>query len=329
MSPRGSAQASRTGDDTKISQNDVILSKRDPRLFSGATRDYGLLGLIVFCYICFDRQTKHCDTEEDIVFLLTICFLYIVVGIRILIDKCRLLDEVSKLKTELQKLSSGVPQEKEANEPCKVQTLQVKEEPKSSPKSEKVHVTNELNQQKTQKATINLLTTKTQSEKDCKNGPTSKAEKLKDGKAKEKDEKLLKRNFERSIEVWKYCLGFAERGYKHTNSVCGAMKYRTFYVGNLSFKAKASDLQQAFEKNLSMKVDSVVIARDSTGKSRGCAFVTLRWKEFHECNPGYYPDKAPASQDKIWTEHLSNIMSQQSVCERQIYVEDARSQRRS
>ena len=30
---------------------------------------------------------------------------------------------------------------------------------------------------------------------------------------------------------------FAEGGYKHTNPVCGAMKYRTFYVGNLSFPA--------------------------------------------------------------------------------------------
>ena len=105
------------------------------------------------------------------------------------------------------------------------------------------------------------------------------------------------------------------------------MKYRTFYVGNLSFKAKARDMQQAFEKNLSMKVDSVIIARDSTGKSRRCAFVTLRWKEFHERNQGYNRDKEPASQDTLWMEHLSNIMSQQSVCDRQIYAKDARSQR--
>ena len=325
MSPRGSAQASRTGDDTKISQNDV--SKRDP--YSGALRDSALLVLIMLCKICYESQTKYYDAEAQFLFFIAVCFLNIVAAIRSLMDIGRLLDEVTKLKTELQNMSSGVPQEKKSNEPCKVQMLQVKEEPKSSPKPEKVHVTKEPDQQKIQKVTINLLTTKTQSEKDCKSGLTSKDEKLKDEKAKDKVEKHLKRKCERSTEVWKYCLGFAEGGYKHTNPVCGAMKYRTFYVGNLSFKAKASDIQQAFEKNLSMKVDSVVIARDSTGKSRGCAFVTLRWKEFHERNPGYNRDKEPASQDTLWTEHLSNIMSQQSVCERQIYVEDARSQRRS
>ena len=138
--------------------------------------------------------------------------------------------------------------------------------------------------------------------------------------------KLLKRKCERSTEVWKYCLGFAERDYKHTNLVCWVKKYRAFYVGNISFKAKASDMQQAFEKNLSMKVDSAVITRDSAGKSRGCAFVTLRWKEFHEHNPGYNRDKEPAT---LWTEHLSHIMRQQSVCDRQIYMEDVRSQRQS
>ena len=55
MSPRGSAQASRTGEDTKISQNDV--SKRDP--YSGALRDPALLVLIMLCKICYESQTKY------------------------------------------------------------------------------------------------------------------------------------------------------------------------------------------------------------------------------------------------------------------------------
>jgi len=49
-----------------------------------------------------------------------------------------------------------------------------------SPKPEKVHVTKEPGQQKNQKVMMNLLTTKTQSEKDYKSGLTSKAEKLSD-----------------------------------------------------------------------------------------------------------------------------------------------------
>jgi hypothetical protein len=122
--------------------------------------------------------------------------------------------------------------------------------------------------------------------------------------------------------------------YKHKNPVCGAKKFQTFYVGNLSFKAKASDIQQAFEKHLSMKADSLVITRDSTGKSRGCAFITMRWNEYHVSNPDYNRDKDPAggpsTQDKVWSKImiLASIMSQQSVCGRQIYVQVARSQRR-
>ena len=71
-----------------------------------------------------------------------------------LMDKCCLLDEVTKLKTELQNMSSGVPQEKKSNEPCKVQMLQVKDEPKSSQKSEKVHATKSLTNRKIRKSQL-------------------------------------------------------------------------------------------------------------------------------------------------------------------------------
>ena len=121
----------------------------------------------------------------------------------------------------------------------------------------------------------------------------------------------------------------AEKSIKPKNPVCGAKKFQTFYVGNLSFKASTSDIKQAFEKQLSMKVDSVIIARDSTGKSRGCAFVTMRWKEFHMSNTLYDRDKDSAVQDQGWSSLLANIMNQQLVCGHKIYVELARSQRRS
>ena len=90
---------------------------------------------------------------------------------------------------------------------------------------------------------------------------------------------------ERGKRLWNRCLQANETGFKNYN--CGAQKFRTFYVGNLWFKAESSDIQQAFEKHLSMKVDSVMIARDSTGKSRARALAaTRRWREFHVRNPG-------------------------------------------
>ena len=58
-----------------------------------------------------------------------------------------------------------------------------------------------------------------------------------------------------------------------------------------------------------MKVGSVVIARDSTGKSRRCAFVRFRWQEFNLCNPGLKRDKDPAVQDVLWLKLLTNIMN--------------------
>jgi hypothetical protein len=78
-----------------------------------------------------------------------------------------------------------------------------------------------------------------------------------------------------------------------------------------------------------MKMDSVIIARDSAGKSCGCAFVTLRWNEFHTRNPSYDSDKDSALQDQGRSSFLIVIMNQQSICGRKIYVELARSQRLS
>ena len=76
-----------------------------------------------------------------------------------------------------------------------------------------------------------------------------------------------------------------------------------------------------------MKVDSVVVARDSKGKSRGCAFITMRWKEFHDRNPGYNRDQETAVQEKLWADFLVNIMNEDDLCCRKIYVKLACSQR--
>ena len=77
-----------------------------------------------------------------------------------------------------------------------------------------------------------------------------------------------------------------------------------------------------------MNIDSVVIARDAAGKSGGCAFVTMRWKQFHARNPRYDREKVAASVDKGWSHLLKTIMSEQMVCGCKIYVEYARNLRK-
>ena len=239
----------------------------------------------------------------DYVFVL--CLLY--GTFKLLKERKQLMDEVTKLKEEIQIKSSEKPQVK-AEEKAPDTT-----EPQ--PRKDLVRdqaVTNcvEVGQ------TVQV---------------TKESEKPKqESKLKAKVAASIQEKKQKSLERWKYCLGFAEKGYKHPykNSICGAAKFRTFYVGNLSFKANSKDIQQAFEKQLSMKVDSVVVARDSKGKSRGCAFITMRWKEFHDRNPGYNLDQETAVQEKLWADFLVNIMNEEDVCGRKIYVELARSQRR-
>jgi DNA repair exonuclease SbcCD ATPase subunit len=173
----------------------------------------------------------------------------------------KLLVEVSELKAELQKLYSAVPQGNQAHEPCKVQCFQVEEEQKSPQQlldsTKKVQGTKEQVQQ-------------------TKSGKESVEVKA-DGKGELEKKLSVQEICKKSKGTWNYYQRL--RDYKHKNPVCGAKKFQTFYVENLSFTAKASDIQQTVEKHLSMlsmKADSVVIARDSMGKSRGCAFITMR-----------------------------------------------------
>ena len=123
---------------------------------------------------------------------------------------------------------------------------------------------------------------------------------------KAKDAASLQEKKQKSLERWKFCLGFAEKGYKHP------------YKKSILWSSQVSHLvcwrpvlQQLFEKHLSRKVDSVVVARDSEGKSRGCAFVTMRWKKFHDRNPGYNRHQETAAQEKLWADFLVNITNQE------------------
>ena len=55
--------------------------------------------------------------------------------------------------------------------------------------------------------------------------------------------------------------------------------YLTFYMGNLSYRATDVTLKTAIENRFPITVDQAVVAYSSDGRSRGCAFVTVRWKE--------------------------------------------------
>jgi RNA recognition motif-containing protein len=56
--------------------------------------------------------------------------------------------------------------------------------------------------------------------------------------------------------------------------------YLTFYMGNLSYRANDVTLKTAIEHRFPITVDQAVVAYSSDGRSQGCAFVTVRWKEY-------------------------------------------------
>ncbi len=49
---------------------------------------------------------------------------------------------------------------------------------------------------------------------------------------------------------------------------------------NLPYRANDVTLKTAIENRFPIKVDQAVVAYSSDGRSRGCAFVTVRWKEY-------------------------------------------------
>ena len=97
----------------------------------------------------------------------------------------------------------------------------------------------------------------------------------------------------------------------------------TLYLGNVSWKATPYYLKRAFRHSLNIKVDTAVIARSSNGLSRGCAFVTVKWRDFFQFDGEY---NAKTGQE--WASNLCTIMCRKSVLGRKIYVEVAKQQQR-
>ena len=291
--PRSSVQASKTGDDTKSSQ---IPSKDN--LVGEA-----MSVLFLIASVLYASSAHGCYTKYPTVSLFFVWVGFACVSFRNLTDQSQLLDEIKKLKEEIQIKSSA-----------QVKAVDEVQDTKE-PKPRKDHV-------KDQAVTINCL------EVGKKAQVTKESEKPKQSVGKTSEKSNVESKYEKSWRIWKRVWRLQR---KVSSPRILSVEQRSFiiYVGNLSFKASTSDIKQAFEKQLSMNVDSVIIARDSTGKSRGCAFVTMRWKEFHMRNTLYDRDKDSAVQDQGWSSLLTNIMNQQSVCGRKIYVELARSQRRS
>jgi hypothetical protein len=116
-------------------------------------------------------------------------------------------------------------------------------------------------------------------------------------------------------------------------------EFLTFYVGNLHFAANAYQIKNAVQNATGMPVDQVVIAKTSSGESRGCAFVTVRWRDFicitYDCS-----DRLKRMMkidgikyrlkygNNIWADAFCSIMSHERICGRRVFVELARSQRR-
>ena len=117
-------------------------------------------------------------------------------------------------------------------------------------------------------------------------------------------------------------------------------EFLTFYVGNLHFAANNFQIKKAVENATGVPVDQVVIAKTSSGESRGCAFVTVGWKDFicitYDCSDRL---KQMMKIDGIkyhlkygnnfWTDAFCSIMSQERIRGRRVFVELARSQRRN
>jgi hypothetical protein len=116
-----------------------------------------------------------------------------------------------------------------------------------------------------------------------------------------------------------------------------SQEFLTFYIGNLHYKANSHQVIKAVQQVLPVKdiLDQIVIARTSSGKSRGCAFMTVRWKKYLEFADGIrsqaglvtYSD--PRELDKSERLLLSKELGEQRICGRRVFFEVARNQRRA
>ena len=98
--------------------------------------------------------------------------------------------------------------------------------------------------------------------------------------------------------------------------------YLTFYIGNLSYRANDVSVKTAVENRSPIKVDQAVIAYSSDGKSRGCAFVTVRWKDFRNSQSVSKLDEEGLVQD------ICKRLTGKPLFGRPVFVELAFSQRR-
>ena len=97
-------------------------------------------------------------------------------------------------------------------------------------------------------------------------------------------------------------------------------EFLTFYLGNLSYRANDTNLKAAIEKRLSLSVDQAVVAFSSDGRSRGCAFVTVRWSDFLKSQSNLNAD--------VLVRKLCSSLTGKPLFGRPVFVELASSQRR-
>ena len=95
--------------------------------------------------------------------------------------------------------------------------------------------------------------------------------------------------------------------------------YLTYCIGNLSYRANDVTLKTAIESRFPIKVDQAVVAYSSDGRSRGCAFATVRWKE--------YLDSHSDSKSQSLVQKLRHRMTGKPLFGRPVFVELACNQR--
>jgi len=96
--------------------------------------------------------------------------------------------------------------------------------------------------------------------------------------------------------------------------------FLTFYMGNLSYRANDTNLKAAIEKRIPISVDQAVVAFSSDGRSRGCAFVTVRWSD--------YLKSQSLSNSQLLVQKFCDRLTGKSLLGRPVFVELACSQRR-
>ena len=110
-----------------------------------------------------------------------------------------------------------------------------------------------------------------------------------------------------------------------------AREFLTFYVGNLHYGANSYQVRKAVEKAISPCVDQVVIAKTSTGESRGCAFLTTLWKDYIQnlCDQNEFGvEELTRNVNKCAQQIFCRRIQRARICGRRVICEVARSQRR-